>query len=197
MSELHFDSVRHVYTLDGVILPSVTQIMRPLSSAEYAGVDSAMLKAAAARGTAIHEAIEFYAEYGAIDCPQDYMPYFAAYLKWHEEVKPVNIASEQATWHTQLLYAGTIDRTAIVDRKRTLIDVKTTAALNDMLATVQLEAYARALATHGVEVDQKAILHLRRDGTYKFKVYPARDIEAWQTFAALMTIQAHMNKYGR
>ena len=56
--DLAFDEPTHTYRLNGAILPSVSAIMRPLSQALYKGVDEAALSAAAARGTAVHNAIE-------------------------------------------------------------------------------------------------------------------------------------------
>ena len=196
MQQLAFDPVSHIYTLDGVILPSVTQIMKPLSSHKYATVKEDVLKRAAERGKGVHAAIELHALAGIEDCEQEGQPYFDAYLKWFHKEKPVIQKTESATWHKTLMYAGTVDLIAEINGKRTLIDFKTTAALNDMLTTVQLEAYQRALQSHGIAVEDKAILLLKRDGTYTFKRYPVNDIEAWRVFNALLTIRAYIKKYG-
>lgn len=196
MNELSFDPKSHTYRLNGAVIPSVTQIMKPLSNAKYGAIDEATLSAKAAKGTAVHEAIEFHIAYGAIDCPDELMGYFNAYLSWREDYAPEIIASEQATYHPALLYAGTMDMLAVIGGKTVLIDVKTTVKINDMLTTVQLEAYERAAEQHEIKVDEKAVLQLMPDGRYRFKLYRAHDPAAWQTFAALLTIQAHINKYG-
>lgn len=194
--ELSFDPVKHLYKLNGVPIPSVTQIMRPISLHKYQGIDAETLQHAADRGTNVHEAIEFYAKYGIDDIHGADRPYFEAFLKWVKDYKPVIQESESMVYHRQLMYAGTLDMRAVIAGKRTLIDFKTTATLNDMLTTVQLEAYQRALASTGEEIDQKAILLLRPDASYLFKVYPANDLEAWKTFTALLTVRAHVMKYG-
>ena len=196
MKELSFDPKTHTYYLNGSVIPSVTQLMKPLSNAKYGAIDETTLKAKAEKGTAVHEAIEFHIAYGAIDCPPELMGYFDAYLSWRDDYLPQIIMSEQATYHPALLYAGTMDLLAEIGGRTVLIDVKTTAQINDMLTTVQLEAYERAAEQHGITVDEKAVLQLMPDGRYKFKLYRAHDAAAWQTFAALMTIQAHINKYG-
>ena len=41
--ELAFDEQQHLYTLGGFVLPSVTQIMSPMSSMLYAAVPQAVL----------------------------------------------------------------------------------------------------------------------------------------------------------
>ncbi len=196
MPILTFAEETHQYKLDGVAIPSVTQIMEPLSRAKYKAIDESILKAAAKRGSEVHEAIEFYTKYGIMECPHEAEPYVNAYMKWAQQYKPQTIQTEQATWHKQLMYAGTIDNLSVIDGRKTLIDYKTTAELNDMLTSVQLEAYSQALKSQGVDVEQKAILHLCKGGTYHFKVYPLHDVEAWKTFGALLTIGTHIKKYG-
>lgn len=196
MKELSFDPKTHTYTLNGMVIPSVTQLMKPLSNAKYGAIDESTLRAKAEKGTAVHEAIEFHIAYGAIDCPSDLMGYFNAYLAWRDDYLPRIVMSEQAVYHPAMLYAGTMDLLAVIGDRNVLIDVKTTSQINDMLTSVQLEAYERAAMEHGIEVDEKAVLQLMPDGRYKFKLYRAHDAAAWQTFAALMTIQAHINKYG-
>lgn len=194
-NELVFIPETHQYRIGDMVLPSVTQLMQPLSQAKYGTIDAEVMEKAAKRGTAAHEAIEFYAEYGIRDCPAEAEVYLDAFVGWYHQAKPQVVATEQPTYHRELLYAGTVDLQARVDGKLTLIDYKTTAAINDMLTRVQLEAYDRALASQGIQVEEKAILHLRKDGSYRYKSYPKRDMEAWQTFCALLTMRAYINKY--
>ena len=196
--QLTFDPQTHIYRLNDVPIPSVTQIMQPLSRHKYRDIDEETLNHAAERGTAVHSAIEFYDRFGLDECEGEARPYFEAYLDWSRKYRPKIISNEKPTWHKHLLYAGTVDMLAEVMGKLTLIDFKTTATLNDMLTTVQLEAYRRALDTQDPyhPIMQTAILQLKPDGTYTWKTYKAPDLEAWQTFTALITIRAHIIKYG-
>lgn len=193
---LTFDRENHLYRVSGIPIPSVTQLMQPLSQTKYNTVNDAILQMAADRGTEVHSAIEFFLKYGVDEISDGGRGYMDAFLSWYREAKPQVIGSELMTYHRTLLYAGTVDLLANVGGKLTLIDYKTTAAIHDVLTTVQLEAYQRALASDGVKIDQKAILHLKQDGTYLFKVYQANDLEAWKTFCALITIRAHIIHYG-
>ena len=194
MAVLTFDPERHIYRLDGVILPSVTQIMRPLSDEKYKDIDQDVLEAAAQRGTAVHSACEFFGLHGAEEIEPEYQMYFDAFLAWNREHDVKYIKTEQAIWHKQLLYAGTLDLIASVDGVLTLVDYKTTYKINDMLTSVQLEAYLRALESHGGGADEKAILQLRKNGTYCYKTYPAHDLEAWDVFTSLLKIRAYIDK---
>ena len=64
-----------------------------------------------------------------------------------------------------------------------------------MLTGVQTEAYAKAIETHGIMTDKKAILHLTKYGNYEFIEYKHNDFESWNVFLALMTIHNHITKY--
>ena len=195
LDELTFEEERHVYQLDGRILPSVTTIMRPLSNAMYGTVDESILKKAASRGTAVHNAIENYTLFGIEDIDEAYAGYFKAYKSWMKQHTLNVLASETKVYHKTLLYAGTADMIAEVDGHTILIDFKTSAAVNRMLTGVQLEAYAKAFESHGFSVDSKAILHLKGDGMYKWNVYGKNDLESWEVFGALMTVHNHIKKY--
>ena len=55
----YFDET-HTYLYDGLMLPSVSQILGTKYRNEYASVPPAVLNNAAQRGTAVHKAIENY-----------------------------------------------------------------------------------------------------------------------------------------
>lgn len=55
---LEFDEETHTYIADGIIVPSVTQIMQVKFGGKYNAVNRDVLQRAAERGTAIHRAIE-------------------------------------------------------------------------------------------------------------------------------------------
>ena len=77
--ELTFEEERHLYYLNGLEVPSVTTLMKPLSSDFYSAVDPEVLNKAAKRGTAIHNAVENYAKFGIEDIPPVYAGYFAGF----------------------------------------------------------------------------------------------------------------------
>ena len=70
--ELNFEEKRHIYTINGQILPSVTTVMRPLDNEVYRGIDEDVMRMAADRGTAIHNAVENYVIYGIEDIEPKY-----------------------------------------------------------------------------------------------------------------------------
>lgn len=57
---LEFYEDDHIYLVDGIITPSITQIIQRALGKPYQGVSRWVLEEAAARGTALHEEIENY-----------------------------------------------------------------------------------------------------------------------------------------
>ena len=191
---LEFDEKTHTYKLNGLVIPSVTTLMKVLSDAEYDGVRDGVLENAANRGTAVHNAIENYINFGIEDISEELKPYFLAFLRFLSDKQPNILATEKKVYHRFLRYAGTVDFICEIDGKVYLIDFKTTAVLMKMLTEVQLEAYKKALESHGIKIDAKAVLHLRKDGTYRF-VPQENDSECWGVFGSLITINSYIRKY--
>jgi len=191
---LVFDEAHHIYTLNGIVLPSVTQIMTPLRESNYGGIPEYVLQRAADRGTAVHQAIDIYLDYGVIDIDPRYSEYVDAFLKWMGEVNPTIIATEQAIYHPSMMYCGTADCVCEIGGKTVLIDYKTTSTVHDKLVRVQLQAYESALVEHGIKIEEKRILQLKSGGEYAEYIYPAMDTEAWRVFTALKTVHDYINK---
>ena len=188
MPGLEFDEATHTYRLDGNVLPSVTTIMKPLSAFEYRNVPESALEKAADRGTTVHNAIEIFIKYGIDDIPTEFRPYLDAFIDWWNEKKPVVIGSEIRLYHRMFRYCGTCDLLCLIDGKLILIDYKTTYAVMEKMCGVQLEGYAKALSSHGINVDEKRILHLKKDGKYKEHIFPAKDTRCGIVFDALRVI---------
>lgn len=192
---LKFEEKRHIYTLDGQQLPSVTTLMRPLSAAVYKGIDEEVLNRAAVRGTAVHNAIENYAKFGIVDIEPKYEGYLQAYLKWEKDNGPALIANESRAYHKQLRYAGTMDMACMIDGIATCVDFKTSYKVEEILVRVQLEAYVKAFASHGFAMQNKIALQLKKDGSYNAFCYQGNDNEAWQIFGTLCELYGYIKKY--
>ena len=191
--ELVFQEEPHLYLLDGQCIPSVSNIMEPLRHAHYDGISEATLRNAAARGTAIHNAIENFIKFGIIDIPKDYRGYFDAFLDWWAQVQPEVIGSEIRMYHKLMRYAGTCDLLCTINGETHLIDYKSTSSVSEMTCGVQLEAYAQALASHNVEVAHKSILHLKSNGKYKVVDFVAHDAPRWRVFGACKTVYDYVH----
>lgn len=195
--EITFEESKHIYRLNGIIIPSVTTLMKPLSDTVYDSIGKDVLDKAARKGTAVHSAIETYSNFGIVDIDEENKSYFDGYIKFSEEHSLNTYGSEIRLYHKELLYAGTADMIADVDGKFTLIDFKTSYSVSDMLCGVQLEAYDRALKSHSLDfkIQQKLIVHLKKDGSYQLHYFKINDSECWKVFAALVTIDNYKKKF--
>ena len=186
--ELEFEDGTHTYKLLGVVIPSVSAIMEPLSNAKYKGISEATLNNAADKGTAVHNSIENYLKFEIGDVPPEHRGYFEAFLDWWNTYHPQVVSSEVKVYHKLMQYGGTIDMLVYMDGVLTLVDIKTTATLSDMTCGVQLEAYSQALKSLGVAIERKIILHLKKDGKYAVREYPVKDPDRWRVFGSLKCV---------
>ncbi len=188
LPELTFDEASHIYRLNNEIVPSVTQVMKPLTNAEYSSISEEVLNRAAERGTIVHESIENYLKFGFKDCPQEYSGYLDAFAAWYELTNPIVIGSEVRVYHKLMGYAGTLDLLCQIGEKLVLIDFKTTSKVYPKTHGVQLEAYSQALQTHGIKPDEKRILQIKKDANFKEVSFPANDTRRWRVFGALKVL---------
>lgn len=178
--ELQFDSEKHQYILNkpelSLNLPAVSTIMRFLSREVYGQIDPYILEKAAARGTAVHDAIESINKYGWSEHESDIEGYMLAYEKWRNQMNPKHIASEFRVYHKSLLYAGTIDEICTFDDTPPgmvdLTDYKTSTSLFPLLAYIQLSAYSEALRSFGIAVNKAYVLHLKDGAEFEFIQVP-------------------------
>ena len=189
LTDLTFDEETHTYTSNGSVIPSVTQIMRPLTEAAYGAIPKDVLRRAAEFGTAVHACTE-YLDSGDLDWDSvdpEWLPYVNAYVKFKEDVNPKIISAEVRIAGER--FAGTIDRIAEVRGELWIIDIKTTSAIHPHVG-VQLAAY-EALFLSGMrgKFDSKIrrfALQLCEDGTYRLKEFKGTADDA--CFACLLNV---------
>lgn len=186
----HFDPKLHRYTFAGRAVPSVTQIMRPLTDAAYRSIAPDVLANAAEFGTAVHAATEYWDE-GELDesvLEPDWVPYLEAYKLWQRHTRPSVLQIEDRLACAK--FAGTIDRIVRfdADQDETLwvVDLKTTSVLHPHVG-VQLAAYvALASKMYPGHKWRRAALQLKGDGSYVFREY--KDFSDETCFVALLGI---------
>lgn len=181
MAKLLFYDPTHTYTLDGEVIPSVSELTRFISREIYSDVNQFTLDRAAGRGTAIHKATEVLDKYGTVEVSDDdVLPYVKAYLAFRREHV---VEWEKIEWpvsHPSGEYAGTIDRYGTVDGKRTLADIKTISAMDPghrKLYEACLNLYRMAIE-EGRPVERLLLIWLKKDGSYKLVDLPIDDVLA-------------------
>ena len=132
MAEFLFDEATHTYTLDGVVIPSVTEICAPITCGKYPPVG--VVQQAAARGTRVHELCALY-DMDALpdEIEAGLVGYVKAWAAFCRDYKPVWTHIELPLYgspDTGLPFAGTLDRIGEIDGLTRVVDIKTTASLD-------------------------------------------------------------------
>lgn len=190
MAKLIFFDEGHEYQVDGVRVPSVSEVIRFMSREVYGDINQYTLDNAADRGTRIHKACEVLDKYGKVECDEDIAPYITAYVSFLKLNKPQWTFIEKAMVNEELGYAGTIDRFGVIGSHKVLLDIKSSYTVHKHLATAQLGGYSM-LAPE--TPDDRYILHLKPDGTFKLIDIPADS----SLFMACLTLHKAMEKKGR
>lgn len=189
MKKLDFFDSTHTYMLDGEEIPSVSEISRFASREIYnESIDKFILDNAKERGKAIHESTEQLDLTGKCDISVEYTPYVNAYVQFRKDYNIKNyIYIEKPLAHSELKYAGTLDRVYEIDKpfadmvkkqckvdisdkigQVAIIDLKTSSAVKKPLAQIQLPAYAELIIKNiKLKVGCLLILQLKKDGRYK------------------------------
>lgn len=187
-NEIEFNEKDHIYTKNGIVLPSVTQIMQPLYEAVYGKADMNASDNGKSKGKEIHRAIDDYCEFGMIDISEEYRPYLDNFIRYIDEHQYEIVASEVMLYHPVYNYAGTID--IIVTNKKGeygMIDNKT-GDLQPKLHAVQLQAYTDMWSANKMpEIAFKVALGLSDKG-YKEHRYEKYDTKAKSVFDACYKI---------
>lgn len=195
---LQFDEHAHVYMLDGVRLPSVTQVLKPLY--DFSRIDPALLQAKAALGTAVHRACELLDNCDLDEDSEDgraalapLAGYLAGYKKFQADKKPVVLENETRMFHPVHKFAGTIDRRLQLDGHVWDIDLKTTAALSPVVG-LQTAAYSEMFKANGhAERARRGALRLFPDGSYKLHEF--KDPSDFSVFLSLLSVQRFKERH--
>lgn len=192
MAQLLFFDQGHKYTLDGVELPSVSELCRFLSREVYGTVAQYTLDQAAERGTKVHKACEALDVYGKVEVSEDFLPYVNAYLQFRREHDAQWNMVERSIAHQSERYAGTVDRYGTLDGVKALVDLKTTYTVHKRLAIAQLNLYRWMIEAEGHPVEKQYILHLKKDGYKLVEIEKNDDVPR-----ALLTLHRLMEKKRR
>lgn len=176
---LEFDDEAHRYIVNGIITPSVSQLLS-LKFDDYPNVPKAVLQAAADRGTEMHKAIEVYEKTGKTADLQEFRNYL--FLKKHFKIENVENELPVAYFEDGLpIFAGTIDQVCRINGVLAINDFKRVSAPNKEKIAYQINLYRLAYnQTFGVEVKALSFMQLR-ESVRKFTQLPINE-EAIKAF---------------
>lgn len=174
----YFDDT-HTYLYEGLMLPSVTQILGVKYRNDYTSVPPAVLNNAAQRGTAVHKAIENYNNSGYDDGSEAVRNFKFLQKQYGFEVLdselPLVIFKDDMP-----IACGRLDMTMLIDGQTGIADIKTVSTLNKEKIAYQLNLYRIGLMqSYGVDAKFLKIIHLR-DGIRKFIDSPINEGMTWE-----------------
>ena len=148
----------HIYLVNGIITPSVSEILHFIFPDKYKGVDKKILNRKAEYGTTIHESIETYEmwlkkttekdAFMTTVSDQDLNYIQEASLRQYLKLKKENdieVLEQELMIQYEGKYAGRFDMIANINGELSLCDIKTTAELDEEYLSWQLSYYELAL----------------------------------------------------
>lgn len=185
----YFDDT-HTYLYDGLMLPSVTQILGVKYKNDYASVPPAVLENASRRGTAVHKAIENFNVSGYDDGSEAVRNFKFLQKQYGFEVLdselPIVLFKDDMP-----IACGRLDMTMLIDGQTGIADIKTVSTLNKEKIAYQLNLYRIGLMqSYGVDAKFLKIIHIR-DGIRKVIDSPINEGMAWEIIEKYYSIVKH------
>lgn len=162
---LEYLDKQHMYLVDGIIVPSITTLIKKKLKGKYDGVNQETLKRASEKGTEMHQIIQDYEEHGIDDVSSTELhnyKFLKKQFKWkclRNEV-PVIIFNDNG----KAIAAGRLDMVIEKNEEIGLADLKRTATLDKDYLAYQLNAYRIGYQQcYGTEIKFLKGIHLRED----------------------------------
>jgi hypothetical protein len=196
MKALQFDAETHTYSVDGVILPSVTQVLEDVGIIDYRFLPDETRESALKRGSDVHTLTQFDDEGDLLEesVSAGLRGYLEAWRKFRSE-HPVGLLpltlNEHRGYH-DYGFAGTLDR---LFGGRYLVDIKTNQT--PWWVRIQLAAYQAIIEPEYSGLHRMAV-ELHNDGTYSASIMRAA---GWRddfgTFVAALRVYREKRVKGR
>lgn len=176
---LEYIDETHTYLVDGIIVPSITQILKIKFGNKYTGIDKDVLNKAAEKGTEVHESIEKLCKTGEVSDLKEVKNFLFLQKQYKFEVidneVPIILFKDD-----EPICAGRLDLVLKLDNKIGGGDIKRTSTLDKEYLVYQLNLYRIGYKQcYGIEWEFLKGIHLR-DDTRKFVNLPINENMAWQ-----------------
>ena len=159
---LEFYEKDHIYLVDGVIVPSVSQVLDLRFGHKYDAVSPAVLARAAERGTSVHASIERFCKEGIDDGSKEVrnFRFLQNKYKFHAHASELPVIIE----YDGLTVAGRFDLQIVIDGQYGGADIKCVSALNKERTAFQLNLYRIGVKQcYGTDWKFLKAIHLKDD----------------------------------
>jgi len=190
-----FDRDRHEYRLDGVAIPSITNLLRPIYEAELSHIpDQDAVEAARERGTKAHAEVE---RFNRGECDEFESGYTLAWSRFCAATGFKATHVEYSTYHPTLKFGCTIDALGtLADGRLFLPDVKTGSKYK--WTPLQTAGQAMALSAHGIcerNVLRANIYLFEKGGEWTYRIDEHDDPGDFQALFAFINWQRAKDRY--
>jgi hypothetical protein len=177
-----FNPDKHEYTMDGRVIPSVTQVLKKVGF-----IDTKWYKPSDRdRGSTVHELLQLY-DQGLLDpniVQAEYRGYIDAYMDFLAVSKVEYDQIEVPVYHKKFKYAGTPDRVGKLNDIPCVLDIKTGGVVD--WHGIQLAAYSLAIG-NGHDLFG---LYIKKDGKWSVKNFESKDYpKVWVMAIGCYTMQ--------
>lgn len=168
----------HQYLVDGICVPSITQILKIKFGNKYNNVNDNILKNASEKGTQVHEAIEKLCKTGEVEELKEVKNFM--FLQKHYKFEVIDNEVPVILFkNDKPIACGRLDLVLKIDDLIGGGDIKRTSVLDKEYLAYQLNLY-RIAYKQCYDIDWKFLkgLHLRED-VRKFVDIPINEEMAW------------------
>ncbi len=171
--EVEYLENSHIYIVDGVIVPSITQLLKS-NHQNNVSIPEAVLEKARERGNRVHKEIENYEKNGDVVESEELEHY--RFLKAAndfsvKDVEKIVVLEKDG----QVVACGRLDQLIEIDGELAINDIKSTYKLNYEYLYHQTNLYRIAHnQTYGTDIKKCYATHLKGN-TAKFKSIPSDD----------------------
>ena len=172
----------HIYVVDGIAVPSITQLINKRLN-KYEHIAPAVLNRAAEHGIYVHDAIQKLCEDGEVtDIPEVHNFIF---LQRQYGFKVLGNEIPVILWHDDdPVAAGRLDLVLEMDGQIGGADIKSTATLDRLYLAYQLNSYRLAYEqSYGITWQFLRGIHLK-DHRRKFVEIPIDEACVWEQYDA-------------
>lgn len=167
---IEFIEETHTYLVDGMILPSVSQILNFINPTKYDSIPEYILEKAKIYGTNVHKAIETYEKYDMYSCDENEELAMNEYkkLKFIHEFEVI-VQEKFIRYHGR--YCGRFDGILKMNGLTYLYDIKTTSKADEEALSWQLGMYKLGYETMtGEKIDKCCCIWIPKKKKGKFIV---------------------------
>lgn len=184
-----FDEFGHLYKIDGVVIPSVSQILQANGLSDFSMVKPDILERAKQFGLGVHKGCELH-DLKTLDRDSlcdPLVPYITQWQRFLTTFKVQILDIERRFWSTKYRFGGCLDRVAIINSKLTDVEIKTTTSISPTTA-IQTMGY-KILYDEGRKfkdkIKKRLVVQLK-EKSFEIKEY--RDARDEQIFMSCLTV---------